>query len=46
MRKHVSSQAGTHKNISRLQFLKSLHPSVAEKLKWILEDCRNKEKGK
>lgn len=46
MRNHVSSQVNTHKNITRLQYLKSLHPSVAEKLKWILEDCRSKGKCK
>lgn len=46
MRKHVSSQATTHKNITRLQYLRSLHPSVAKKLRWILDECREKEKGK
>ena len=46
MRKHVSSQVNTHKNITRLQYLKSLHPSVAEKLRWILEDWRGKGERK
>ncbi|WP_338567553.1 hypothetical protein VRC02_05955 [Erwinia sp. E_sp_B01_3] len=45
MRKHVD-YTGTHKIITRDQYLKSLHPSIAAKLKWILEENKPKGKGK
>jgi hypothetical protein len=45
-KKHHVCQAQTHKSITRDQYLKSLHPSIAEKLKWILEEHKPKGKGK
>lgn len=46
MRKHVNDQAQIHKSITRDQYLKSLHPSIAAKLKWILDEHKPKGQGK
>jgi len=46
MKKHISSWDETHKNITRLEYLRTLHPSIAAKLKWILDECREKGKNK
>lgn len=45
MRKHVD-YTGTHKIITRDQYLKSLPLIIAEKLRWILEQHKTKGEGK
>ena len=45
-KKHVMYQAEMHKNLARIEFCKGFNPTVAEKLKHILEEAKAKEKGK
>lgn len=45
-KKHVMYQAELHKNITRLRYLRSCSPIVAEKLRAMLEEYKLKEKGK
>lgn len=44
-KKHVVYQAELHKNITRLRYLRSCSPIVAEKLKSMLDEHKAKEKG-
>nr|DAI70298.1 MAG TPA: Protein of unknown function (DUF2740) [Bacteriophage sp.] len=45
-KKHVLRQAEMRKNLARIEFCKGFNPTVAEKLKHILEEAKAKEKGK
>lgn len=44
--KHISGNYLNHKNLVRLDFIRSINPVVAEKLKGMLQDHKAKEKGK
>ncbi|WJZ70042.1 tail protein [Pantoea phage PA-1] len=46
MKNHTSGKCLNHKNLARLEFIRSLNPVVAEKLKNMLQEHREKEKGK
>lgn len=46
MRKQDYRHTGVHKNLARLEFIRSLNPTIAEKLKGILQEHKDKEKGK
>lgn len=46
MRKQEYRHTGVHKNLARLDFIRSINPTVAEKLKGMLEESKAKEKGK
>lgn len=46
MRKHAYRHTGVHKNLARLDFIKSFSPESAAKLRQMLEDNKAKEKGK
>lgn len=44
-KKHAVYQADMRKNLARIEFCKGFNPTVAEKLKHILEEAKAKEKG-
>ena len=44
--KHISGNYLNYKNLARLDFIRSINPVVAEKLKGMLQDHKAKEKGK
>lgn len=46
MKKHSYRHTGVHKNLASLDFIRSINPVVAEKLKGMLQDHKAKEKGK
>lgn len=45
-KKHTVYQVDMRKNLARIEFCKGFNPTVAEKLKHILEEAKAKEKGK
>ncbi|WP_160173332.1 hypothetical protein [Pantoea sp. NGS-ED-1003] len=44
-KKHTVYQADMRKNLARIEFCKGFNPTVAEKLKHILEEAKAKGKG-
>ncbi|AIX74689.1 hypothetical protein PSNIH2_13510 [Pantoea sp. PSNIH2] len=44
--KHISGNYLNHKNLARLDFIRSINPVVAEKLKGMMQEHKAKEKGK
>lgn len=46
MRNHTAGNHLSHKNLVRLDFIRSINPVVAEKLKGMMQEHKAKEKGK
>ncbi|EME1742094.1 hypothetical protein AAAW53_001604 [Cronobacter sakazakii] len=46
MKKHSYRHTGVHKNLARLDFIRSINPVVAEKLKGMMQEHKAKERGK
>lgn len=46
MRKQSYRHSGAHKNLSRLDYLRTFNPIVGEKLRQMFEEAKQKEKGK